>query len=291
MERTIGALAHSFWPRRSSHLRREDGYTLLVPVPGDLPVFLELALAVLSTQECAHRVATIVIPDQMTPAVQAIVSLHRHARGPLELLPLPRPERWFLPPDEEWFAESWRAIPDRCEATTCSSHVILHDADLFLLSASMLDEHYEMCRDRDLACLGVSPVWDEWYELHGRRLAATWELCSRVEWIRSFPPHLHMGHDGALWGEDHTFDTTLHPQALSEPSSIDVNGVAQSIVHFNYVITTYRLFQRHGPGMVDDCFRLLLIRVFIDLFASDLTAYTLPTMSELAKVSPLRPRR
>ena len=59
-------------------------------------------------------------------------------------------------------------------------------------------------------------------------------------------------------------------------------GSTQSIVHFNYVITTYRLFQRHGPGMVDDCFRLLLIRVFIDLFASDLTAYTLPTMSELA---------
>ena len=62
------------WPRDRP---RAAGYTLLVPVPGDLPVFLELALAVLATQQHEHRIATIVVPDQVTAETRAIVARHR----------------------------------------------------------------------------------------------------------------------------------------------------------------------------------------------------------------------
>jgi hypothetical protein len=270
------------WPRERRDRPREAGYTLLVPVPGDLPVFLELALAVLRTQSSTHRVSTIVIPDQMTPAMHDIVTSHRSGwEGPLDLVELPRPERWILPRLKSASRNHGVQFLTGVRAAR-SSHVILHDADLFLLASTTLDEQYEACRDRGLACLGVSPVWDDWYAAHGRHLAATWELCSEVDWIRSFAPYLHIGHDGELWGERHTFDTTLHPQALTKPDSIAVNEANRSIVHFNYVISTYRLFQRHGPGMLDDRFRLLLIRVFVDLFATDSTAYQLPTMAEMA---------
>lgn len=273
----------AFWPVSTSRQLREDGYTVLVPVPGDLPVFLELALAVLATQASEHRVATIVVPDLMTPEIRAIVARRRRSwTGPLELVELPRPERWLLPKMKNGHRNHGVQLVTGVSASR-SSHIVLHDADLFLLTPEVLDRQYEMCRERGLACLGVSPVWDEWYEAHGRHLAATWELCSRVEWMRSFPPYLHMAHDAQLWGEEHAFDTMLHPQALSEPDSIAVNDVGASIVHFNYVITTFRQFQRQGAGMLDDQFRVLLIRVFIDLFAPDTATDDVPTLSELAR--------
>lgn len=63
-----------------------------------------------------------------------------------------------------------------------------------------------------------------------------------------------------MLGERHTLDTTLYAQALSPPASVVVlPGGDDDIVHFNYVITTYRDFQRSGPGFVDNRFRLLCI--------------------------------
>src|SRR4051794_38551307 len=267
------------WPRPRP---RAAGYTLLVPVPGDLPVFLELALAVLATQRHEHRIATIVVPDQLTTETRAIVARHRPQWvGPLELVPLPPPERWVLPhlknPSRNYGMQLVAGVP-----AARSSHVVLHDAALFLPSPSALDSQYRACRDRGLACLGVDVVWDKWYAEHGRQLAATWELCAEVDWLRSWPPYLHIGHEAELWGERHGFDITLHPQALTEPDRIDVNAVEGGIVHFNYVISTYRAFQKQGAGMVDAKFRLLLVRLFVDLFASDSEGCVLPTLHELA---------
>src|ERR1700691_3494039 len=83
------------WPARQAGT---EGYSLVMPVPGDLPVFLRLALAVCRPQQSEHRVETIVLPDRMTPEMRQIVSQARPDwPGDLYLQPLPVPERWVLP--------------------------------------------------------------------------------------------------------------------------------------------------------------------------------------------------
>lgn len=264
-------------PPQQSH----PGYSLLVPVPGDLPVFLELALAVLGTQNAHHRVETLVIPDRVTKAMSQVVEAHvPDWSGPLGLVPLPMPERVILPKMRN---PSRNHGVQFIEGVTRSKgdYIVLHDADLFILEPDVLDEHYRVTKERDLHVCGVSPVWDDWFAERGLHLAATWELCARRDWLRSFPPHLHMGHTAELFGEQHVFDTTLHAQALTDPQRVAVIDRSDEIVHFNYVISTYRHFERSTDDFLDDRFRLLLIRIFIDLFAEIPYNYVLPSMDEL----------
>jgi hypothetical protein len=61
-----------------------------------------------------------------------------------------------------------------------------------------------------------------------------------------------------------------------------VTGESDRIVHFNYVISTYRKLQRSSGPFHDHNFRLLLIRLFIDLFASDAVPYEVPALADLA---------
>lgn len=67
-----------------------------MPVPGDLPVFLSLALAVCRHQQAIHRVVTVVLPDKVTPAIKRLVAAARPGwQGNLRLQALPPPERWL----------------------------------------------------------------------------------------------------------------------------------------------------------------------------------------------------
>jgi hypothetical protein len=279
------------WPRPKA---ATEGYSLLVPVPGDLPVFLRLALAVCRHQRSAYRVETIVVPDRLTKDIRDLVSEARvDWPGELYLQPLPRPERWALPMlgnAGRNHAMQFISGVARSRAT----HVVLHDADLFLLARDQLDRQFEMCRDRRLACLGVSPAWDKWFAEHDRRLAATWELCAQVKWVRAFMPALHMAHDDEFFGEQHTFDTTFYPQVLTDQSLIGVEP-SDDIVHFNYVISNYRGFtRRSGDSWLDRRFLLLLTSVFVELFDHERwRVYRLPSLSELAdcvgeKTGPIR---
>lgn len=276
----------SYWRRRlaawpPASAGTSPGYTLLVPVPGDLPVFLELALSVCAMQEATHRVSTLVIPDRLTPAIRETVARRRSSwAGPLELVPLPRPERWFLPHLRSGSRNHGLQLITGVGASR-SSHIILHDADLFILDRRMHDDQYERCRDHDLDCLGISPVWDQWYAGHDRRLAATWDMTASVDWLRSFLPYQQIGHDGDLFGERHTFDTTLYPQAVSPSDRIDFTDRDADYVHFNYVISAFRDFQRSQGGYRDADFRLLLIALFVELFAEPDMQAMLPSLRHL----------
>ncbi|MGY1604682.1 hypothetical protein [Geodermatophilus sp. SYSU D00815] len=268
------------WGRRPA---QRPGYTLLLPVPGDLPVFLDLALAVCRTQAAEHRLATLVIPDVPSEEVRRRVDEAAPTwPGPLHLLPLPAVDRAVLPrlgdPGRNHGAQLIRGV----HAAT-STHVVLHDADLFLMDPRVHEDEYALARARDLDVLGVSPPWDPWYAARGRTLAATWEQVARVDWLRAFPPHRHLGHDAVVGGERHTFDTTFWPQLHSDPARIAVgDGFEARIVHLNYVISTYRAYQRRSGPFHDDSFRLLLIRLFVDLFAREGDDYGLPDVEALA---------
>lgn len=261
---------------------QRPGYGVLVPVPGDLPVFLELALQVLSTQSHEQRIETLVIPDVLTPEVGRVVARHQESwAGELRVLPLPHPERVVLPrmrnPARNYGVQMLTGV-----ANSRADYLVLHDADLFLMSSGLLEERVSLARREGLDVLGADPVWDGWFAERGLSLAATWEMTVRTDWLRSFPPSMHMGHDGELNGEKHTFDVTLRPQAVADPAR---RRVVQSddIVHFNYVISTYRHFQRSRGTFADDRFRLLLIRLFIDMFAQEEFEYGVPELRELAR--------
>jgi hypothetical protein len=281
------AVRSAYWQLRFARWTRRPaqqlGYTLLIPVPGDLPVFLDLALAVCRTQAAETRLATLVIPDRPSEQVRRRVEEAVPTwPGPLQELPLAALDRAVLPrlgdPGRNHGAQLIRGV-----AAAPSTHVILHDADLFLMDLRVHEDEFTAACERDVDALGVSPPWDPWYAAHGRQLAATWELCARVDWLRAFPPYRHLGHDAVVDGERHTFDTTFWPQLHTDPRRIAVGeGLADRIVHLNYVISTYRAFQRRGGPFHDDSFRLLLIRLFIDLFARPGDDYGLPGLDELA---------
>jgi hypothetical protein len=267
------------WPERAAV---SDGYSLLVPVPGDLPVFLSLALAVCRHQDPAFRLETIVVPDRLTPAMKDLVAqARRDWPGELRLQPLPAPERWMLPrlgnPGRNHAMQLITGV-SRSRAT----YIVLHDADLFILRRDLHRREFETCRQGGLACLGISPAWDPWFADHGRQLAATWELCAQVQWVRSFAPVLHMAHQNELFGEKHTFDTTFYPQALTDQSLIAVSPT-DDFVHFNYVISNYRHFLRpRNERWHDSSFRLLLVRLLVEIFDRERAGtYRLPSLVEL----------
>ncbi|MBX7105267.1 MAG: hypothetical protein K1X57_14385 [Gemmataceae bacterium] len=260
----------------------QPGYSLLVPVPGDLPVFLELALAVLRRQDATHRVETLVIPDVCSPRMRAIVERESAGwPGPLRLVELPLPDRlipqWMNRPHHN----HWLQLINGARRAS-ARHALLHDADLFLDDSTLLRRQYEACVAGDYSCFGVNRVWDDWFAQRGLNLAATWELFFSVPWLRSFPPHMHLGHDDVWNGEPHTFDTTLFPQCQTPAGKIAWNTPPGGMVHFNYVICSYRYFRDARGPYADDNFRILLIRILIDLFDPGPDEYGLPGVDELA---------
>lgn len=285
------SLKSAYWPVRfaqwgaASAEPGEEGYSLLLPVPGDLPVFLELALAVCRLQDPAHRVETLVIPDRLTPAVRRIVADAAPSwPGPLHLVPLPRLDRLVLPMLADGHKNHGAQLIQGVRRAR-ADRILLHDADLFLMDPQVHVDEYTTAAKEDLDVLGISPAWDPWYAARGAELAATWEQVGRVAWFRSFPPHRHLGHDAVVGGERHTFDTTFWPQLHTPATARAVGvGLAERTVHFNYTIVTYRKYVAHcrqsSEPFPDSNFRILLIRLFVELFGGG-EDYGLPSLEEL----------
>jgi hypothetical protein len=189
-------------------------------VPGDLPVFLRLALANIGAQESAWNAPILVVPDHSTPAiVDAFVAWKAEtgARN-VHLIHVPPVGRTLArlargDPATNYFLQIHNGVTH-----VRTTHALLHDADLFLTDATFLDRHYRRCAERGLACLGVSPAWDDWLRLHAlEHVVATWELMFDTRWMRSFSPWRHRSHFGWVHGEWHGFDVTLYTQAKTSP--------------------------------------------------------------------------
>lgn len=279
MSRLLWRLFYRRWPERTA--APIPGYSLLVPVPGDLPVFLRLALFILRKQASTHRVETLVIPDVVTPRMRAILADEQQSwGGKLSMVEMPRPDRWIPKCINRPHHNHWLQLINGVRQAS-ASHALLHDADLFLSDTSFHQQQFERCVSGHYACFGVHRVWDDWFEQHEKQITATWEMIFETDWARSFPPHLHLGHDGVLDGEKHTFDTTLFPQCMTEPQRIAWHSPASGLIHFNYVICSYRYYLDQQIGYEDEQFRLLLIRILIDLFDRESPEYPLPIARQL----------
>jgi hypothetical protein len=260
-----------------------EGYTPLVMVPGDLPVFLDLSLGVFARQERDHMAEILVIPDMPSPNFAAHVETcrRRYPTLPMRLVTIPPLGRWSIRKLDNPHHNHWMQLITGTAACR-TRYALMHDADLFIEDTDFLETHYAEAQKRDAVCMGVSPVWDEWFREQGfNHITATWELLFRVDWARGFPPHLHRGHEDVINGKRHAFDTLLMAQCLTDPSRIARHEREWGFVHFNYVICTYRHFQKRQGAFEDNHFRLLLIRLLIDACDTSGWTYEVPPLGEL----------
>lgn len=86
------------------------------------------------------------------------------------------------------------------------------------------------------------------------------------------------GQTGTINGKRYDFDTTHWPQFLSDPAEIQHGVLNQAVVHFNYIITTYRIFKKSPKPFKDNGFKLLFIRLMIDALDDSGWHYALPSM-------------
>jgi hypothetical protein len=276
------SLLFSRWSRRSE---LEDGYTIVLPSPMDMPFLLRYAfegLACLNTENCRQ---ILVVPDGSTEdrgdALQRVIDAFD---DPRVTLIRPRAIDSFLfkrmkPPGgaaTHWMMAVLGITHARC------GHAFLHDADAFFLEADGLERQYRECCDRGFSALGVTARWDPFFTEPGYVIPGTWELMFSTRWARSRrPAALKNGRRLTPHGA-FEFDSMHYPMYLDFPrGTIGVMEPPPRLVHFSGTIGTYRYF-RMGRGRIDELFRLLLLALLEDLMPSD-DGRVVPTVDELAR--------
>jgi hypothetical protein len=276
------SLLFSRWSRPCKY---EDGYTIVLPSPMDMPFLLRYGLEGLgrvNTEGCRQ---ILVVPDGCVhdrgDALQEVIDAFDDPR--VELV-RPRAIDYFLFKRMKpvgGAATHWMMAVTGIAHARCG-HAFLHDSDAFFLEADGLERHYRECRDRDFFALGVTPRWDAFFEEAGYVIPGTWELMFSTRWARSRGPIAFKNGWYTTPRGPYEFDSMLHPMYVDSPSGkIGVMEQPPRLVHFNGMIVTYRYF-RLGKGKVDELFRLLLLAMLEDLMPAA-GGRILPTVAELAR--------
>lgn len=261
-------LAPLYAPRWRPAPPRAPGYSVLLMVPADVPVFARLATLTCAGQRADRRREVLLVPDGWNyDFAQAWERLSREGHLPdLRLVRLGRRDRQLLRAARNPHLNCWLQFLRGAEVAR-ATHLLWHDADLFLTNPEFMEEHYACASAGGLAVLGVEPPWDPWLAERGHEhVVATWEALFEVAWLRQTPPWQLRGHEAELDGERHDFDLTFLAQCRTPAERVGRRPEATGFVHFNYVVCTYRFYQaRRGP-FEDEHFRLLLIRLLEQCF-------------------------
>jgi hypothetical protein len=253
--------AYSQWSDNDREL--SGGYTILLPTPSDLPLFLNLALEIIKNQDLTDLKEILIIPDWPSPLVE---EFYRHIAKdyvnlPIRFISLRRRDQlaWALTKSitTRHFTQLVRGIDE-----TNTDYAIIHDSDLFLPSGNFLRTQYEACHNRKLVAFGVEP----WQPEDPDTFVATWEMTFSVKWAKSFPPFMHRGQIKVIKGHRWDFDTTLLPQYLTDEQLIDWNSRQGDFFHFRYTIAAYRKFVNGQRLPANYGLKLFLIRTLIDAF-------------------------
>lgn len=262
------------------------GYSVLLPVPGDLPVFLKIAIQICKKQSQEGAVEFLVIPDIQTPVFKKAFEeeVKNWPQGHLKLVPLRPIDKFVISLTNNPAHIHWIQMIRGIDAAL-AKYAILHDADLFLTDKDFFKHQFERIRFENLNCLGISEVSDPWYVENGfRNIVSTWEMFFSTEWVRNFAPwELHRRFT-MIEEKKHVFDTLLWAQCKSDPAKIGVEAVGNRAFHFNYVISTYRWFQKAHGSFEDEYFRLLFIRLLHEVLKeNDEEGCEVPPVEMLAK--------
>jgi hypothetical protein len=258
------ACTYRRWSDSERQLAR--GYTILLPIPSDLPVFLALALEIISKQDLTGLKEVLVIPDW--PSVRFAVFCKKIVRTysglPIRSASLGLKDRlaWALTKGiiVRHFTRVVRGIDE-----LRTDHAIIHDVDLFLRPGDFLKTQYEACRDGDLAVYGVEPR-RSMARQDRDTFVATWEMTFSTKWAKSFRPCVHKGQSLVIAGRRQEFDTMLLPQYLTDEKLIDWGPKQSDFFHFRYVVASYRNFVNGKVLPKNYGLKLFLIRTLIDAF-------------------------
>lgn len=277
----FGALiqaAHTSWRFKSP--ATDAGYTALVPVPADLPVFTKVALHTLFLQDSRHVTEALVIPDQPSAEYRQVFEgiLAGLPKPPFEvkLVEMGWLDRWFGKISAGGNTYHFLQLINGIEHSR-GAHVLFHDSDLFLPPGDVLSSRFEEYLARNITVFGVNPRQSV-YNDECKHFVATWEMFASKNWLTRFRPYQMRGQYATVNGKTYDFDTTHLPQYLSSPDEIQHNVLNQAIVHFNYIITTYRYFNKTSRPFHDNDFKILFIRMLVDALDDSGWQYQLPTL-------------
>src|SRR4051812_43131375 len=271
----------------------EDGYSILLQMPMDMPFLLRFALEGLRSMNTENCKQILVIPDgwgdDKGKALREVVAACDDPR--VELVEL-KPLVWFYIQKIQMrkstaSAANWShwAMIVEGTASARAEYAFLHDADAFFVEADALERQYRECRDRSLDTLGVQVRIDDFFTKIAYAIPATWELMYSVRWARKRNPLTLKGHWESTPHGRHEFDTMLYPQYLDFPTGkIGSMERPPRIVHFHGAVTTYRVLKdRADKPVVDVLFRLLLFSILEELLPSPDGTRILPPPEEITR--------
>jgi hypothetical protein len=277
------AALFSRWGRRCPS---EDGYTIILPSPMDMPFLLRYALEGLGQIDTGRCKQIVVVPDGcVNDRGDALDRVIREFDDPRIDLIRPTALDYFLFRSMKpvgGAATHWMMAVIGTDHARCA-HAFLHDADAFFLEADGLERQYSECLDRGMATLGVTARLDPFFADVGYEIPGTWELMFSTRWARRRSPYVLKNGWYRTPRGPFEFDSMLYRQYMDYPSGkVGVMSPSPRLVHFSGSIGTYRYY-RMGRGKVDELFRLLLLAMLEDLIPSDDGTRTLPDVGEMTR--------
>jgi hypothetical protein len=252
-----------------------EGYTLLLPVPADLPVFVKLAIENVSRQSHNHLNELLIIPDNYTDNFEKLVrkATAAHSLPPWRIIKFSLKDKLFAMSSN--FVHFQQIVSGLAQVRT--SYTLIHDADLFLLDKNFFEDHFAQCANNSHLTFGLD--WRKSIGPEKKNVAATWEIMVNTEWARSFNRFLHRKRAVIFNGDKYGFDTLLLAQYLSPSSKIGISS-NQNYCHLNFAIASYRRFRNSIGPFNDWQYKLLLLRLCICEYDDSSYNYGLPTDNE-----------
>lgn len=229
-----------------------------------MAILTHIALNSIFRQDLSKVVEVLIIPDGASEQIVGIVGKYRRmAPVPTRLVRLNMKSRMCVSlaghPNMNHFVQIINGV-----VQAAGTHILLHDADLFLKPGTFLRDYYLFARSKDYDVVGVSRRLEEQCTGGADHLVATWEMLAKKEWFMRYPPYYHKGRKVKVGGRDINFDTTLYPQFLTPREKISVSDDVFSHVHFHYVISVYRKYVQGEKIKAKFYMRLLLLRLLVD---------------------------
>lgn len=259
-----------------------DGYSIIMPMPEDMPFLLRLALEGLRHVGTDHCGQVIVVGDgwgsDRGEALRKVAGEFSDSR--IEMAFFSRLDRAVVRrmPSPHWLTVIYGINRARHD------YAFLHDSDAFFLERDCMERTYAYCRERSMYAIGVTARWDPFFEQIGYQIPGTWQMIFSALWLRTHKPWKVHGRQVATPHGPNIFDTLLYPQYLDYGTGrIGVMPDPPKYVHFNGTIVTYRTWRRAGgKPVVDELFRLLLLSLLEHVIPPADGKRLLPPVDELS---------
>lgn len=282
IKRTILSLFYPVW---NGHQHNQNGYTVVIPAPMDMPFLAYYALKGLSELDLSSCREILVVPDgcgtdngRALSAVLKLVNLDK-----ARLLPLTRRNKLVISLFGDSGIAHWMTIVEAINHSETNS-LFLHDADAFFTDEHLIENNYSEFNKNNLNCLGVTSRWDPFLQSKNMQLPGTWELFFSSAWARSWAPVSHKAGGRYTDTGKEFFDTMLYPMFRSYSQERIQVRPSESFMHLSGTVVTYRRWLDHLNHPVgDELFRLLFLSLLQELSPPIESSCKLPSVAELSE--------